>query len=103
MYISFINLGLPDSLRGSARPSMYRQRDVPVPVAGYASVITCGGTVISSIFSAKVIGRFGTGMVTAASASMTAAALIGVSFSSVFITVCLCAFPLGLADPLTQC
>lgn len=38
IYISFISLGLPDSLLGSAWPSMYQQFDVPVSYAGIISV-----------------------------------------------------------------
>lgn len=30
IYISFISLGLPDALLGSAWPSMYRELNVPV-------------------------------------------------------------------------
>ncbi len=54
------------------------------------------GTVISSLSSDRVIRRFGTGMVTFASVTMTAVALMGVSFSSNFVMLCVCAVPLGL-------
>ncbi|MDR3342815.1 MAG: MFS transporter [Treponema sp.] len=96
IYISFISLGLPDSLLGSAWPAMYGSLPVPLHYAGYIAMIIAGGTVISSIFSARIIRRFGTGIVTAVSVLMTAAALTGFSFSHVFIALCLCAIPLGL-------
>jgi fucose permease len=96
IYISFISLGLPDSLLGSAWPSMYNLLNVPLHYAGFISMIIAGGTVISSIFSEKIIKRFGTGIVTAVSVLMTATALIGFSFSYVFIALCFCAIPLGL-------
>jgi fucose permease len=96
IYLSFISLGLPDSLLGSAWPSMYRLLNVPLYYAGYISMIIAGGTVISSIFSEKIIRRFGTGIVTALSVFMTAAALMGFSISHRFIALCLCALPLGL-------
>jgi fucose permease len=96
IYISFISLGLPDSLLGSAWPSIYGSLGVPLHYAGFISMIIAGGTVISSIFSEKIIKRFGTGFVTAASVLMTAAALIGFSVSHVFLALCLCAIPLGL-------
>jgi len=75
---------------------MYRLLGVPLHYAGYISMIAAGGTVVSSVFSAKVVGRFGTGMVTAVSVLMTAAALIGFSLSHSFWYLCLCAVPLGL-------
>jgi fucose permease len=96
IYLSFISLGLPDSLLGSAWPSMYNVLNVPLHYAGFVSMIIAGGTVISSIFSERIIKRFGTGIVTAVSVLMTAAALIGFSFSYNFIYLCFCAIPLGL-------
>ncbi|GHU13382.1 MFS transporter [Spirochaetia bacterium] len=96
IYISFISLGLPDSLLGSAWPSMYNLLNVPLRYAGFISMIIAGGTVVSSIFSTRIIKRFGTGIVTSISVLMTAAALIGFSISHVFIALCFCAIPLGL-------
>ena len=96
IYLSFISLGLPDSLLGSAWPSMYSLLNVPLHYAGFISMIIAGGTVISSAFSEKIIKRFGTGLVTAASVFMTAAALAGFSISRSFFHLCLCAIPLGL-------
>jgi len=96
IYLSFISLGLPDSLLGSAWPSMYGGLNVPLHYAGYISMIIAGGTVISSFFSAKVIKRFGTGAVTVFSVLMTAAALLGFSASNAFSMLCIWAIPLGL-------
>jgi len=96
IYLSFISLGLPDSLLGSAWPSMYGGLNVPLHYAGYVSMIIAGGTVISSIFSEKIIKRLGTGVVTAFSVLLTAAALLGFSFSSAFALLCFWAIPLGL-------
>ena len=39
IYLSFISLGLPDSLLGSAWPSMYPELGVPVSYAGLISMI----------------------------------------------------------------
>jgi fucose permease len=96
IYLSFISLGLPDSLLGSAWPSMYRLLNVPLHYAGFISMIIAGGTVVSSIFSERIIRRFGIGIITTISVLMTASALIGFSFSHVFWALCLCSIPLGL-------
>ena len=96
IYLSFISLGLPDALLGSAWPSMYNLLHVPLHYAGIISMIIAGGTVISSIFSERIIRRFGTGVVTAISVLTTAVALMGFSFSHSFFFLCLCAIPLGL-------
>lgn len=96
IYLSFISLGLPDSLLGSAWPVMYGELSVPVSWAGIISMIISGGTIISSFFSERIIRRLGTGLVTFVSVAMTAAALLGFALLPGFWWLCLCAIPLGL-------
>lgn len=96
IYLSFISLGLPDSLLGSAWPSMYPQLEVPVSYAGIISMIIAVGTIISSLQSDRLTRRLGTGRVTAISVGMTAAALFGFSVSGSFWQLCLWAIPYGL-------
>ena len=96
IYLAFISLGLPDSLLGSAWPSMYSGLGVSIDSAGIISMIISGGTILSSLMSDRVIRRFGTGMVTFVSVAMTAIALMGFSLSNSFVMLCLCAVPLGL-------
>jgi len=96
IYFAFISLGLPDSMLGSAWPSMYITLKVPLHYAGFVSMIIYCGSIISSIFSEKIIRRFSTGTVTMISVFLTAAALFGFSVSGSFVFLCLCAIPLGL-------
>lgn len=96
IYLAFISLGLPDSLLGSAWPTMYKTFDVPVSYAGVISMIIAGGTIISSLFSYKIIKKLGTGLVTALSVLLTCIALFGFSFSPSFIVLCIFAVPYGL-------
>lgn len=96
IYLAFISLGLPDSLIGSAWPVMHGELGVPVSYAGIVTMIIAGGTIISSLFSNKLIQRFGTGLITAVSVLLTAAALFGFSVSHSFYLLCLWAVPYGL-------
>ena len=96
IYISFISLGLPDALLGSAWPAMYGGFGVPVSYAGIITMIISGGTIVSSLFSHKLIRKLGTGKVTAVSVCFTAIALFGFSISHSFILLCLFAIPYGL-------
>ncbi len=96
IYISFISLGLPDSLLGSAWPILHADLAVPISYAGIISMIVSGGTIISSFFSEKIIRKLGTGLVTAISVLMTAGALLGFSYAPSFIWLCILAIPLGL-------
>jgi len=96
IYLSFISLGLPDSLLGSAWPTIYKEFDVSVSYAGIISMIIALGTIISSLLSDRLTKKLGTGKVTAISVAMTAAALFGFSVSHSFIALCLWAIPYGL-------
>ena len=96
IYLSFISLGLPDSLLGSAWPSMYGEFGVPVSYASMIFMIISAGTIVSSLQTDRLTKRLGTGRVTALSVAMTAAALFGFSFSDSFWMLCLWAVPYGL-------
>lgn len=96
IYLAFISLGLPDSLLGSAWPSMYPQFEVPVSYAGVVSMIIAAGTILSSLQSDRLTRRFGAGKITAVSVLMTAVALFGFSVSHSFAALCLWAIPYGL-------
>lgn len=96
IYLSFISLGLPDSLLGAAWPSIYPEFGVPVSYAGIVSMIIAFGTILSSLQSDRLTRRLGTGKVTAISVGITAAALFGFSISHSFWMLCLWAIPYGL-------
>ncbi len=96
IYVSFVGLGIPDSLFGTAWPAIYTEFQLPISFASFVSVTICCGTIVSSMMSAKVIRRLGTNRVAAVSTAMTAAALLGFSFSGNLLVMCLCAVPLGL-------
>lgn len=96
IYLSFISLGLPDSLLGAAWPSIYPEFGVPVSYAGIVSMIIAFGTTLSSLQSDRLTRRLGTGKVTAISVGITAAALFGFSISHSFWILCLWAIPYGL-------
>lgn len=96
IYLSFISLGLPDSILGSAWPTMYQDFSVPLSYAGIISMIIALGTVISSLQSDWLTKKLGTGKVTVISVAMTAFALFGFSVSHSFWMVCFWAIPYGL-------
>lgn len=96
IYLTFIGLGIPDSLFGAAWPAIYTELDLPVSWANFVTILISGGTIVSSLFSAKLIRRFKTAVITAVSTSLTAAALFGFSVSGSMVWLCLCAVPLGL-------
>ena len=96
IYMAFISLGLPDALLGSAWPVMYSQLGVPLSYMGIISMIIALGTIFSSLASDFLTRKLGTGLVTALSVFMTAAALFGFSAADSFIALCVIAVPYGL-------
>ena len=96
IYLSFISLGLPDSLLGSAWPTIYQEFQVPVSYAGIISMIISVGTIVSSLQSDRLTKKLGTGKVTAFSVLTTAVALWGFSISTNYWMLILWAIPYGL-------
>jgi len=96
IYLAFICLGLPDSLLGSAWPTMKDTFAVPNSWAGILSMTIALCTVISALQSDRLNKRFGTGLVTAVSVAMTAAAVLGFSVATSFWQLFLICIPYGL-------
>ncbi|MBQ8508928.1 MAG: MFS transporter [Clostridia bacterium] len=96
IYLSFISLGLPDSLLGSAWPVMRIEFGASLSFAGVITMIISGCTIVSSLMSDAITRRLGAGLTTAVSVGMTAAALFGFSIADSTIALCLLAIPYGL-------
>ncbi|MER2175865.1 MAG: hypothetical protein ABS911_14420 [Carnobacterium sp.] len=89
IYVSFISLGLPDLLIGSAWPIMHSELAVPLSYAGIITMIIAGCTILSSLSSNYLTNKLGTGLITALSILTTAIALFGFSIAGSFIKLCL--------------
>ena len=63
IYLAFISMGLPDSMLGSAWPSMYTGLGVGVSACGLISTIITASTVVSSLLCDRLHARFGTGRI----------------------------------------
>lgn len=96
IYITFISLGLPDSLFGVTWPVMHIDFHLHVGYASLVSVIIGLGTVSTSFFAGKLIRKFGTGMVTTVSILFTVIGLLGISYSPNIYFVILFAIVLGI-------
>lgn len=96
IYLAFISLGLPDSLLGSAWPTIRVEFDVPLSYMGLVSMVISGGTIFSGLMSERLTKKFGTRAVTTVSVLLTAVALLGFSATTDFYQLCLWAIPYGL-------
>ena len=81
VYFSFISLGLPDSLLGSAWPLMHVKLGANNEFAGIVAFTVSVCTVIASLFSSQLIQRLGTGKVTLLSVLSTVIGVTGYSLA----------------------
>lgn len=96
IFLSFIGLGLPDTVIGSIWPVIQKETSSSVYGAGIITLIVQCGTVISSLFASRLVHKFSTRIVTFLSILLTAFALILYSLSSSIIFLFFAAVPLGL-------
>lgn len=96
IYLAFISLGLPDSLLGSAWPTMQTAMGVPSSYVGYVSMTIAFMTIISSLISPKLIQKLATKWIVIVSIALTVLGLIGFSCSSRYWMLFLFAIPYGL-------
>jgi len=96
IFLSFISLGLPDAALGTAWPAMYPELGVSIGAAGMITMVVTAGTVVSSLVSGTVLGRFGTGKVNFTSTLLTGLALLGFALTPSYVWLLVLAIPLGL-------
>lgn len=80
IYITFISLGLPDSMLGSSFPAIAENLNLPSDLAGYIGIVVSICTIISSLCSSYLIRKFSTKIVVSVSVVLTAIALLLFSF-----------------------
>nr|MBQ6242302.1 MFS transporter [Lachnospiraceae bacterium] len=96
IYLAFVSLGLPDSLLGSAWPTMREAFGVPSSYAGYVSMAIAFMTIVSALVSPALIKRVHTKWIVICSIGLTVIGLLGFSISSQYWMLFLFAVPYGL-------
>lgn len=96
IYISFVSLGLPDSILGSAWPVMYQDLGSKLSLGGTISTTICFGTVISSLLYSRINGRIRVEILNLLSTLLTAISLLCFSFSKSMLAIYPSALLLGL-------
>lgn len=94
--VSYIAVGLPDSVLGTVWPAIYEDLNLPVSLAGYISLTVSFCTMLSCLMSTRLTKKFGTGAVAVLSTALTSLALIGLSFSKNIGFFFLLSVPLGV-------
>lgn len=96
IFATYVGLGIPDSLFGTAWPAIYTQFDLPISYSNFVTGLMYMGTIVSSLLSARLTKKLGTPLVVAISTALTAIALFGFSLSNNMLMLCLFSIPLGL-------
>ena len=71
IFLIFISLGLPDSLLGSAWPSMEIEFSLPSSYAGYVSMTIAAMTILSALLAPRLIRKVKTQWIVIASITLT--------------------------------
>lgn len=95
IFITYIGLGIPDSLFGTAWPAIYTEFDLPISYSNFVTGLMYVCTIISSLLSSRLTKNLGTPLVVAISTALTAIAILGFSFSKNILMLCICTIPLG--------
>ena len=96
IFATYVGLGIPDSLFGTAWPAIYTEFNLPISYSNFVTGLMYMGTIVSSLLSARLTKKLGTPLVVAISTALTAIALFGFSVSKNMIMLCLFSIPLGL-------
>ena len=96
IYASFIGLGLPDSIFGSAWPEIYTEFNIPFSYGSFMTTLISLFTVLSSLFSVKIINLIKTSYTVVLSSFLIALGLILFSYTQSFFAMCILSIPFGL-------
>lgn len=96
IYLVFVSLGLPDGVLGGAWPSIQSSFNAPLPTGGYIALVITFMTIVSSLATAYLVKRLGTGKLITISTALTALSLLGFSQAVSIEWLFLLAVPLGL-------
>lgn len=96
IYITFISLGLPDSLFGVAWPVMHIDLGLNESFASIFSIIVAVGSGATSFIAGPLLRKFGTWKVTTVSVLLTAVGMIGISYSPNIYVLILFSIMMGI-------
>lgn len=96
IYLAFVTLGLPDGVLGVAWTAMRLDLHQPLATVGLLTITLTLSSGISTLFSARVLSKLGTGPVVMISGFLTGLALLGFAMAPAFGWLVALAVPLGL-------
>lgn len=97
VYLTFISLGLPDSMLGVCWPVMHKDLHANIEFAGYVGMIVSCATVFSSLIANRVFHKFGTVRIVYISVFLNVFAMAGFALTSNYLSLILLAVPMGFS------
>ena len=98
LYLSFISLGLPDTLLGVAWPEMRLSFGKSLEAGGILLALTTVISVCASLASGIVTARRHTGVILAVCAALTASAMLGYATAPSWTALLLCTLLFGIGQ-----
>ncbi len=88
-YVAFVSLGLPAGLLGVAWPTLRSEFVLPLDAIGLMFISNTAGYLLSSMFIARLINRFGIGQLLIFSSLATAVSLLGTPLAPAWLLIIL--------------
>ena len=80
IYLTFVSLGLPDSVLGSSFPAIAGNLGLSSDLAGYIGMVVTAGTILSAFMSSFILQKLKAKYLVAISVLLTASGLLAFSF-----------------------
>lgn len=103
LFVTFAASGLQYSVLGSVWPIVYRDFGVALSWIGYINMIIAAGRVTASIYTDRLVGRYGTYRVAACGFGLICLGLFGYANCGSYAVLCLSSIPLGIGEDLFLC
>jgi fucose permease len=97
IYVAYTAIGMHGSILGASWPVMSETLIAPLSLVGALTMSVKAGTVVSGLFSEKLLRRCGAGVMMSVGMLSLGLSLLGYSFSAAVWQVFLWCIPLGLA------
>ncbi len=88
-YVAFVSLGLPAGLLGVAWPTLRSEFALPLDAIGLMFISNTVGYLLSSLFIARLISRFGIGQLLIVSSLASAVSLLGTPLAPAWLLIIL--------------
>lgn len=103
LFITFAASGLQYSVLGSVWPIVYRDFGVALSLVGYVNMIIAAGRVVASVYTDRLVGKYGTHKVASFGFVLICLGLFGYANCRSYAMLCIISIPLGFGEDFFLC